>query len=289
MQHLHHRARHAGRPGQAVGRGGHDGVAQLLERGHLRPALGALLAKGDQQPQLARVDERRKAVGVDAHHHLAGGHRDHLLGGAFVGHVDVGQAALAEQLVHHHVGRGAGAVGGDAQGAGVGLGVAEQVVQRFERAGRGHDDAEGDPRQLDDRRGVTDRIPQHLADPGGAQHGMRQLRQRVAVGCGLLQDRHGQRAAGAAAVLDQHLLAQLARRGFGQHAEGEVGGAARRPGQPQRDRPGRERGRRLGQRRAPGWAQRQGTEQAQASPAVAAVVRRAAGAAGASGAIGAVP
>jgi len=112
----------------------------------------------------------------------------------------------------------------------------EQVFERVKRARRRHDNAECHAADLDDRRGVANRIPPDLARPGRAKHRLRHLRDRVAVGCGLLQHRHGQRAAGTTAVLDQNLLPQVTGGEIGQQTHGEVSGTARRPRHPQRDR-----------------------------------------------------
>jgi hypothetical protein len=163
---------HAARAGQAVGRHGHDAVAQFLQRGHLRPAPGALLAEGDQQAQPAAVDEGREAVGVDAHHHLARRHRDHLLGRALVRHMDPAEAALAANSSSSTT---CGVVPTPlvamVSSPGPCAAQGEQVVQRPERAGRRHHDAEGDAAELQDRRGVADRVPQHLLHQGARNTG----------------------------------------------------------------------------------------------------------------------
>ncbi len=239
VQLLHDARLHAARSDQTIGRHGDDAVAQFLERRRLRPALGARLAQGGQQAQLARIDIGRKAGGVDAGHQLARGDGQHLLGGAFVGHVDVAQLALAEQFVKHDVRCGAQAVGRNGQLAWLGGSELEQVFDRFERAVERHHDTEGDAGQLDDRRGVADRIPGQFLHMRRAQRRLRQLRQGVAIGRGLLQDRHGQGAAGARPVFDDDALAQGLARDVAQQAHRDIGGAASRPGHDQNDRPRR--------------------------------------------------
>jgi hypothetical protein len=84
--------------------------------------------------------------------------------------------------------------------------------------------------------GVTSRTGSHstFCTYGAAEHRLRHLRDRVAVGLGLLQDRHRQRAAGAAAV-SEHWSGPAASRQIGEQAQ--RGRWRRRPPRhPQRDR-----------------------------------------------------
>ena len=71
VQRLHRDRVHALGAGDAEGRVHDHRVAQVLQRRHVRPALGALPAPGDQQPQLARVHVLGPARGIGVRHDVA--------------------------------------------------------------------------------------------------------------------------------------------------------------------------------------------------------------------------
>jgi outer membrane protein assembly factor BamB len=167
---------------------------------------------------------------------LAGGHGQHLLGGALVGHMDPLDATTREQLVEHQVGCRAHAVGGHGEPARVGKAPGEHIVQRLQPTAGRHQHAERDAADLDDGGRVADRVPEQLLDQRGPQDRLRDLCNRVAVRRGLLQHRHDQCAPAAGPVLDDDALPQVPAGKLGQQAQGQVGGATGRPGHPQRDR-----------------------------------------------------
>ncbi len=104
--------------------------------------------------------------------------------------------------------------------------VGDEVGPAPIRAVGAHGDEEEVAGEVDHRRPVAPRIVGHALHEGQAQRGQRDLRQRVPVGPDVSHVGRGQRRAGAGAVLDQHGLAQVARRGLGEGAHLHVGRAA---------------------------------------------------------------
>lgn len=85
----------------------------FLHGRHLWPAPGAGGAAYGQQTHLPAVHERREAGGVDVDHQRMVGHRQHLVGGAAIGHMHVADAAAREYVCHARMRRGADPGGAD--------------------------------------------------------------------------------------------------------------------------------------------------------------------------------
>ena len=262
VQRLHQRRVHALGAHQAVGRVGHDVVAQLAGGGHVGPALGALVAEGHQQPHLAAVDELVPTRGVTGGHHVAAQQRLHLVGVALerdVVQLDLGHVG---HLFDQQVRAGAGAGGAEVDLARLLARGLDVVLEGLPRRVGAHHEAEGVAGDADDEGEVVDRVPGHLLHVRQPRHAHRVLRQRVAVGLGV--QRHVARAGGAAAaghVLHHHLLAQHLGGDLGQRTVVAVGAAAGGPGHDDGDGARREglcAGGAVGQRQqAAGGAQHQ--------------------------------
>ena len=204
-----------------------------MQRGHLRQQRAALAAQRGQQ-----ADARVVALADDAgevHHgqlHLAG-HRGHRRRAAApIG--DVHDEAVAHGLEHlaADVHGRAVAAGGVAQAPGSAPRGRDGLRRRVGlQVAAGHQH-EGDAREARDRRQVAQRV---VAD-GRVQVGRDRQRagrgqhQRVAVGRRLGHLPHGQRAAGAGAVLHHDLLPQLLGQAGSQQPRRGVGAAAGREG-----------------------------------------------------------
>ncbi len=97
--------------------------------------------------------------------------------------------------------------------AGIGLGVGQKLGQRLPRRIGLHHHAHDEAGDLQDVGEVVDRIVgQLLVQQRLAQHAHMHLRDRVAVGLGLLQRHRAHDARGARLVVDDDLLAELLRR-----------------------------------------------------------------------------
>ncbi len=175
---------------------------------------------GDHQLDLAGDEVRRggaRALVGDVREVDAGGLVDHDA-------ADMGDRAGAER--------------GVVQLAGVGLRVGDEVLQVVDGDLLGDDDdlrsesAHGDAREI---LGCPVQVLDHRRIGGVERRILHQ--QRVAVGLGLRDQRGCDVAVTAALVVDDYLLAELLGEMFGEQAGHDVGAAARRRGDHQRDRP----------------------------------------------------
>jgi hypothetical protein len=124
----------------------------------------------------------------------------------------------------------------------VGAGVGQQFLQRLPGRVGAHHDAEGVAHQPDHPGEVDQRvIGRARHQHGDAEDRVRHDRQRVAIRPRALRQRgRAHAAAGAGPVLDHHGLAEPAPGTLAQRPHLDVGGAARREGQEDADRPVRE-------------------------------------------------
>ena len=152
---------------------------------------------------------------------------------------------------------------------GVGLGQRDEFLHGLGRhAGVHHKDA-GHAHHIGDGSKVLDRVIGQLAEDGrvGAMGGHRGHADGVAVGSGLGDFRSADGAAGSAAVVHHHGLAQYLAHLVGQQTRHHIGGAARTKGHDQADGTigvvrcgiGRERGGQRGGRCAGGNGRQNGT------------------------------
>ena len=122
--------------------------------------------------------------------------------------------------------------------AGVGLGVVDHLLERLHADGRMDDEAADEVADPADGREVLRRVVGRLAQQ--RLHGERRVgreQKRVAVGRGLGRRLGADDAARPAAVLDHELLAEGLGELVGPGPADEIGGAARRVGEDQLDRP----------------------------------------------------
>ena len=235
MQNLHDIRLHAPWANEAIGRGGADAVTQLFERRHVGPAGCAAFAKCRQEAQFAGLDIGHKAIGINARHQLARGHSQHLLGCALVRHVDVLELALAKQFIEHDVRRGAQAVGRYRQFAWLGSGKLQHILKRLKSTVGRYHHAKRNTADLDDRRGVANRIPADFLQVRRAQRGLWQLGKGVTIGSGMLNQGHRQSTACTRAIFDHKALTQISGRDVAEQSKRDVGRAACRPRHDQRN------------------------------------------------------
>ena len=146
-------------------------------------------------------------------------------------------AALRGDALHRDVQRAADARRAIGDLARIRLRVVEELLPGLPGAVRLHHHAEQVARQVDDVGEVAHRVPGRAARHHGvAEGGDRQLAHQVAVASLFRRhDLRGHGAGGAAAVLDDHRLAEMPRRDFRERAQLAVGRPAGRPGHDQAD------------------------------------------------------
>ncbi|OGB16842.1 MAG: hypothetical protein A3B67_17975 [Burkholderiales bacterium RIFCSPHIGHO2_02_FULL_66_10] len=142
----------------------------------------------------------------------------------------IAHVVVQQDLFHRQMGRGADAGRAQHQFTGVLLGPVHQIGERFPGAAGGHQHAEGDTRDLQDRAEVGHRVPGHMVHQGMAVHRDRHLADGVAVGLGGLEQRRHLRARRTRFVDDHDGLPQQRLGLLAQHAQRQVGLAARGPG-----------------------------------------------------------
>ena len=202
----------------------------FLHGGCIGPQGAGPVAEDGQHPHLALFHPRCKTGGVHACHQLPGGNRQHLVGRALVGDVDVGDTETGQDVLHGQMGRAAHASGTQLQLSRVStcpfdqfMRVPPGAVGRYEQAERG-------TRHLNDGLQVDQWVPVHRAHQGVSVDRDRHLPDRVAVGGGLFEPRRHQRAGRARAIANDHGLAQLCLADLGQQADGQIGRATGGPG-----------------------------------------------------------
>ena len=198
---------------------------------HVRQRRDALGAGRRQRPQLAVADVlQRRADGGELHVEAAGDDVDRGLRRALVGNVGQLDAGVAGEQRGGEMREARKARRAVVQLAGLGLGERHQLGDAFRRdAGIEHQHI-GRGADHRDRLEVVDRVVGQL----GAErrrHAMRargDQADRVAVRRGLGDDIDAEIAAGAGAVLDDELLAELGREFLRHQAADDVGGGAGR-------------------------------------------------------------
>ena len=238
-QDLDRRRVHAFGTDQTAGAVDHDVHPEFLDGRHVGKTLGAGAGEDGEQAQLAGLHHRRPARGLGGKIDLAAQQGAQGIGGTAIGRVRPLQAAIdqADALHGQMLGR-ADAQRAPVELAGVGLGIGDQLRQRFPRRFRAHHDTHHEAGDLQDVAQIVDRIVgQRLVEQRLAQHAHVHLGDRVAVGLLGLQRDRAEHARRAGLVLDHDRLAELLGRQFCQDAEAAVGRPARRPGNDQLDRP----------------------------------------------------
>ena len=169
---------------------------------------------------------------------FAGDHREHGGAAAFVRHVlNVGARLQLEQFAGQML-EAADAGGGVIELAGLRLGVGEQFLRRMHRQFRidgEHIGAGGEDR---DRHEILHRVERLLVEPRIDRMRDRDDEERVAVGRGLGGEIGADHAAGAGAIVDEDLLAEVLAELVGDDAADDVVAAAGRERDDQADRSG---------------------------------------------------
>ena len=205
-----------------------DHLDAALEKGRHVLVLGnALLGRHGEDAALAVVDERRPLRGVAQEVDLLAEQGLHPLRAALVGDVRELRAGHLLDLDHGEL---AGAA--DAGGAVVVLlrfllAGSDQFLERLPRGVGLDHDAHRVARQAADVGEVLERVPVGLLVVRVAQAVDAHAGQRRAIGLGVQQHGRGQRAGRTGLDVDQDLLAQDLRHGLAQHADVDVGDAAR--------------------------------------------------------------
>ena len=230
MQRARERGVHALGTAHTKGRIAHRLVAQLVQRRHSGPALGALAAVGGQEAQLARINMRAPAGCVARAHGVAAQDGLHVVGIALERHGCELDAGTLRKLFHGQV--RAGAVAGVAVGEllRVGLGVGHQVGNGLDGRIHRHHKAEGVAGEAGDPGEILQRVELHLLHVRDTEHAVRQLAQRVAVRLGVDQLIGAEGTARAGFVVHDDLHAQGLGGALRDRADHRVGAAARRPG-----------------------------------------------------------
>ena len=207
------------------------GQARFGHRGQLGRKLGALGA-GDGQRTQAAAGHMGHAGGdgIKQHMHLAGGQIADGLGRALVGHMGQGDAGLGCKGRRVQVHDGAIAAGGVVQLAGVGLGIADQLLHGLDRQRVGDQQHAGGIGHMGNGCEVLVRAVGQLGhqvrrDRMGAAGGEQQ---GVAIGARLGGLGRADGAARARAVVNHQRLAQLLRHLLRHHAGDQIGGTAGR-------------------------------------------------------------
>ena len=239
VQLCHDRGRRPGRRQQAEPRCGfvarHAGFGDCRHVGQCRRALRRGDGQGAQLAGFDVADRRRHIVEHDRDvvaQQVIDGRRT-----ALVGHVlDVDAGHLLEQFAGQ-VDRRAAARRAERDLAGIGLGIRHQLLDGLERLRRiGHQQVRHQ-RHARERGEILDRIEpqfrvQALVDGVGAD---RAHEDRVAIGRGARHELGADIAAGAGAVVDDDRLAKVLADELPQHARQDVGGAAGRERDDDRD------------------------------------------------------
>ncbi|MDT4861955.1 hypothetical protein FQZ97_965840 [compost metagenome] len=142
----------------------------------------------------------------------------------------VADVVLQQDFFGGQVGGGADAGGAEDELTRVRPGPGQQLVEALPRAAGRHQHAEGGARDLHDGAEVGHRVPGHLVHERVAVHGDGHLADGVAVGLGGLEQGRHLRARRARFVDDHDGLAQQRLGLLAQHAQCQVGLAARGPG-----------------------------------------------------------
>ncbi len=211
----------------------------LGERRRVREASDAVLRPHVEQPHLAGEHRLRPHRALRDHLHVARQHALQRLRAAAERDVGELDALAPGPVLHGQVRRGADARRRVGHRSRVAPRGGEEVGEGAVGAVGAHRHPEGPARQADDVAEVRRRVPGGVArQEGAADHRQVHLADGVSVRPRLAGEEAGvQRAAGAGAVLHHHGLAEVAPGLFGERAELAVGGAARRPGHDQADRP----------------------------------------------------